>query len=475
MPVNRSGEQAILVIDDESASVDLLRITLGMDYPVYTATDGHTALALLGDHPEIALAIIDQRMPGMSGTEFIQKTIEPYPHLVRIILTGYTDVQSLIEAINAGRVYRYLTKPWNKDDLLVTVRQGLEVHRLAMENIRLQADLREANARLRVENAHLRREVQGRYRFEEIIGSSPALRRTLELVECVVATETTVLITGETGTGKELVARAIHYNGPRAEQPFMSVNCTDFTPEMLSSELFGHKRGAFTGAVEERQGLFKAADGGTVFLDEIGDAPESVQTRLLRVLDQGEIRRVGEDKPIQVDVRVIAATHRNLEAAVRADRFRKDLFFRLNVFPIALPALRERREDIPVLVEHFLSRFNRSKDKRVLGFTPEALALLNRHLFEGNVRELENIVERAFALADPETYITPDLLPENVCGSIGEPATASTTLRASVERFEAQMIREALLRNGGNQTRTAAELSLSRRALIDKLQKYDIR
>jgi two-component system response regulator HupR/HoxA len=249
------SQAAILVVDDEPASVNLLRITLGMEYTVYTATDGAAGLNLLAQRPEIALAIVDQRMPGMSGTEFIQQTIEPYPNLIRIILTGYTDIESLIDAINAGRVYRYLTKPWNKDELIATVRQGLDVRRLAMENIRLQEELRAANARLRVENARLKREAQGRYRFDEIIGSSPALKRMLQLVERVVATDTTVLITGETGTGKELVARAIHYNGPRADRAFVTENCAAISPELLTSELFGHKRGAFTGATEDRQGL----------------------------------------------------------------------------------------------------------------------------------------------------------------------------------------------------------------------------
>ncbi len=467
-------QPAILVLDDEPASVDLLRITLGMDYDVLTATSGPEALALLVDHPEIAVAIIDQRMPGMTGTDFIRQTIEPYPDLVRIILTGYTDIDSLIQAINAGRVYRYLTKPWAKDDLLVAVRQGLEVHRLAMENIRLQEELREANARLRVENAQLRSEVKGRYRFEEILGSSPALQKSLHLVERVLATDTTVLITGETGTGKELVARAIHYNSPRADNLFVGLNCTDFTPDMLSSELFGHKRGSFTGAVESRQGLFKTAEGGTIFLDEIGDCPENVQARLLRVLDQGEVRRVGDDLPTKVDVRVVAATNRDLDADVRAGRFRKDLFFRLNVFTIDLPPLRERREDIPLLVEHFLERLSCCHSKRVLGFTPEALRVLETHPFEGNVRELENIVERAFALADADGYVTPDLLPDSTRRAAVE-ASCNGALRSAMEGFEAQFIREALQRNSGNQTRTAADLGLSRRALIDKLQKYGLR
>jgi two-component system response regulator HupR/HoxA len=474
-PGAQAAAQAVLVVDDEPASVNLLRITLGMDHTVYTATDGTTALALLAQHPEIGVAIIDQRMPGMSGTELIRHTIEPYPNLVRIILTGYTDIDSLIDAINAGHVYRYLTKPWNKDDLLVAVRQGLEVHQLTMDNQRLQEELHEANARLRVENAILKREAKGRYRFDEIVGTSPQLERTLELVERVVATDTTVLVIGETGTGKELIARAIHYNGPRADKPFVSENCGAIAPDLLTSELFGHKRGTFTDAREDRQGLFEVADGGTLFLDEIGDCPMELQTRLLRVLDQGEIRRVGDSKPISVDVRIIAATHHDLEKDVAAGRFRKDLFYRLSVFTIKPPPLRERAGDIAVLAQHFLDRLAASHHKPVRGFTHAALALLAVYPYPGNVRELENEVERAFTLSDPDAYITPDLLsPEKFGGLRAAAASPPGTLRAAVERYECQIVRETLERNGGNQTRTAAELGLSRRALIDKLQKYGL-
>jgi two-component system response regulator HupR/HoxA len=467
---------AILIIDDEPASVSLLRITLGMDYKVYTATDGAAALALLAEHADIALAIIDQRMPGMSGTEFIQKTIEPHPNLVRIILTGFTDVESLIQAINAGRVYRYLTKPWNKEELLGIVRQGMEVHRLTMDNLRLQEELRQANARLKIENTQLKREIKGRYRFDEIIGSSPALRRVLALVERVLATETTVLITGETGTGKELIARAIHYNGLRADKPFVTENCAAIAPDLLTSELFGHKKGAFTGAAEDRQGLFEVAHGGTLFLDEIGDCPPDLQNRLLRVLDQGEIRRVGDNKPTKIDVRVLAATHHDMEKDVAAGTFRQDLYYRLSVFTVRTPALRERQEDIPLLAEHFLERKNRSTGKNVQGFTADALAVLSAYQFPGNIRELQNEVERAFVLADANDFITPDLLSEKFVGlPTGRSALTGDTLRASMERFEAQLVRQALDRNSGNQTRTAVELGLSRRGLIDKLQKYGIR
>ena len=466
---------AILVVDDEPASVDLLRITLGRDYHVHMALDGTAALETLAAHPEIALAVIDQRMPGMTGTQLIQRTTERYPHLIHIILTGYTDVESLIEAINTGHVYRYLTKPWNKDELRATIRQGLELYDLGSDNARLQRELAEANARLRVENAALKREAKGKYRFAEIVGSSQALARMLELVGRVATTDTTVLITGETGTGKELVARAIHYNGPRADKPFVTENCGAIAPDLLTSELFGHKRGAFTGALEDRKGLFEMAHGGTIFLDEIGDCPPDLQTRLLRVLDQGEIRRVGENRPIKVDVRVVAATHHDLEQDVVAGTFRQDLLYRLSVFTIGTPPLRERREDVPLLVEHVLGRLNERTGRGVLGFSAEALTRLAAHEFPGNVRELENEVERAFALADGNTYVTPDLLSEKFGGPAVVSADGDGSLRGAMERHEAQVIRDALARNGGNQTRTAADLGISRRALIDKLQKYALR
>jgi len=470
-----AAKQAILVVDDEPASVDLLRITLGMDYVVHTAVDGRAALELLARHPEIALAIIDQRMPGMSGTELIQQTIEPYPNLIRIILTGYTDIDSLIQAINAGRVYRYLTKPWNRDELLATVRQGLDVHRLALENVRLHEELRRANARLRVENAHLKREAKGRYRFDEIIGNSTALHRSLELVERVVGSDSTVLITGETGTGKELIARAIHYNSARADKPYISENCGAIAPELLTSELFGHRRGAFTGATEDRAGLFEVADGGTLFLDEIGDCPADLQTRLLRVLDSGELRRVGDSQPIKVDVRVVAATHHDLEADVTAGKFRRDLLYRLNVFSLHLPPLRERKEDIPLLVDHFLAARRARTGKHVSGFTSEALHALARHDFPGNVRELQNDVERAVTLADDGAYITPDLLLPKFAATDTVLSKRGNGLPHAVEEFEAQYITETMRRTGYNQTHAAIELGIARRTLIDKLNKYGIR
>jgi Nif-specific regulatory protein len=295
------------------------------------------------------------------------------------------------------------------------------------------------------------------------------------LVERVVATDTTVLITGETGTGKELIARAIHFNGPRAERSFVSENCGAIAPDLLTSELFGHKRGSFTGAHEDRQGLFEVANGGTLFLDEIGDCPPDLQTRLLRVLDQGVIRRVGDSDPVPVDVRIIAATHHDLGSDVQAGKFRQDLFYRLGVFTIRTPPLRERREDIPLLVQHFIDRFCRKHRKGVLGVTDEALERFADYDFPGNVRELENEVERAFTLADPDGYITPDLLSEKFSAAAQSCKSQRGSLRIAVERYESNLVREALQRNGGNKTHTAAELGMSRRGLIDKLEKYGIR
>ncbi|MBI3785483.1 MAG: sigma-54-dependent Fis family transcriptional regulator [Deltaproteobacteria bacterium] len=466
---------AVLVIDDEPASVSLVRITLGSRCTVYTATDGASGLKLLAEHPEIAVAIIDQRMPGMTGTEFIQQTIALYPDLIRIILTGYTEIDSLIEAINAGSLFRYLTKPWKKDDLRHAVKQGLEVHQLAADNRRLQAELKLSNERLRVENTMLRRDAAGRYRFEEIVGSSPALSKTLALVERVVATDTTVLILGETGTGKELIARALHYNGPRADKPFVSENCGALSPDLLTSELFGHRRGAFTGAAEDRQGLFEIAHGGTLFLDEIGDCPAELQTRLLRVLDQGEIRRVGDANPIKVDVRIVAATHRDLQQDVAAGRFRQDLYYRLRIFTVTLPPLRDRKEDIPVLAQHFLGCLQRRHGKQVLGFTPEALTQLGAHAYPGNVRELEHEVERAYTMAEAGAMISSDLLSDEVAPAESITGNNGNSLRSIVDRVEAQAIRDALTRCNGNQTQAAVELGIGRRTLIDKLWRLGIR
>jgi len=465
--------EAVLVVDDEPSSVNVLRISLSRQYPVFTAGGGEEALGLLAQHPEIAVAIIDQRMPGMSGTELIRQTASSHPNLIRIILTGYTDIDSLIEAINAGQVYRYLTKPWNKDELLGVVRQGLDVHRLAAENDRLHEELRTAYKQLRLNYAHLKQEIRSHDPFDAIIGGSGSLRRTLELARHAAANDCNVLILGETGTGKELIARAIHYGGARAEHPYVTENCAAIAPDLLTSELFGHRKGAFTGASEDRAGLFEVAHLGTLFLDEVGDCPPELQVRLLRVLDQGEIRRVGENRPRQIDVRVLAATHHDLEHDVRAGRFREDLFYRLNVLTIDVPPLRERCEDIPVLAQAFLDRFNAAKGKIVSGFSDAALDVLQTYRFPGNVRELENEIERAHALAAAGQEITPEGFSSRVTADVRSTAPGQY-LRDRLDEFEASVIRRSLAEHGGNRTRAAAALGVSRGTLIKKLAQLGI-
>ena len=466
--------EAVLIVDDEAASVNVLRITLARQYQVYTAGGGEEALALLQEHPEIAIAIIDQRMPGMSGTDLIRRTVEPYPNLIRIILTGYTDIDSLIEAINAGQVYRYLTKPWNKEELLSVVRQGLEVHQLAADNLRLQEELRVAYQRLRIDYAQLKQEVRTRGPFDEILGTSRAIQQCVELARHAAANDCNVLILGETGTGKELIARAIHYGGARADQPFVTENCAAIAPDLLTSELFGHRRGSFTGASEDRVGLFEVADRGTLFLDEIGDCPAELQVRLLRVLDQGEIRRVGENRARAVDVRVLAATHHALDKDVRTGTFREDLFYRLNVLTIRVPPLRERSEDIPMLVQSFLDRFNAKKGKTVSGISQEALASLQAYRFPGNIRELENEIERAHALTPAGEVILPQAFSPRLQAEADSPGSGGL-LQDLLQTYEANLIRETLDRCGGNQTRAATMLGISRGGLIQKLNRLGIR
>ena len=474
------AKPTVLIVDDEKAGTELLRISLGHLYPVLTANSGHAALELLAAHPEIGVAIIDQRMPGMSGSELIAHTAEPYPDLVRIILTGYTDIQSLIDAINAGSVYRYLTKPWNAAELRGVVAAAVELHEVRAENLAMQARLEASNAVLREQNIEWKREAKGRSRMDGILGSSPALQKTLDFVEKVVRTDDSVLVQGPTGTGKELVARAIHYNGRRSAGPFVPENCGALSPELLASELFGHCKGAFTGANADRKGLFQTADGGTLFLDEIGECPPDLQVKLLRVLDQGVIRRIGDDVTIPVDVRIIAATHRDLEAEVASGNFREDLYYRLAVFTVPVPSLQERMEDIPLLAEHFLEQAAADHHRVIPGFTAEALVALQAYAFPGNIRELQNEVRRAAALVEDGSFITHDLLSPRVQSSgpqteLTPAGDVPTSLKTTLEQYERQVLEEALKANDGNQTKTSAALGVSRRTLVERIQRYGLR
>ena len=455
----------VLVVDDEPRVLDALEAVLAAEFRVLRAEGGEQALRLLPG-ADVAVIVTDYRMPGMTGVELLRRSQDVAPDAVRIVLTAYTDVDSLMDAINTGRIYHFVPKPWDPNELLIIMRRAAERYTLGRDNARLRDELELAVNALRREAAESR--VQS-LAFEGLIGAPSGLRKVVDLARKVLDTDTTVLLLGETGTGKELFARLIHHNGPRRAAKFVAQNCGALPESLLESELFGHTRGAFTGATAERKGLFEEADRGTIFLDEVGEMSPAMQLRLLRVLQEGEIRRVGASAPRTVDVRVLAATNTDLEADVAAGRFRKDLYYRLNVFPIRLPPLRERVEDIPTLAEHFLRVYRERARRAVPSISPEAMRCLRAYPFPGNVRELENEIERAVALADPGRPIGPEHLSERIRGSEAKPAPAQT-LNDAIEQLKRRMIEDAL-RECGSKTRAAERLGLTRQSLQQMLRR----
>ncbi len=458
-------QSTVLIVDDEPRVLDALEAILAAEFRVLRADGGAAALRLL-ETEEVAVIITDHRMPGMTGVELLRQSQERAPEAIRIVLTAYTDVDSLMDAINTGQIYHFVPKPWDPNDVLTVVRRAVERYALAQENARLRDELQVAYNALRREVV----EAQERpLSFERLIGAHTGLRQAVELVRKVLDADTTVLLLGETGTGKELFAHLIHDNGPRRTARFVAQNCGALPESLLESELFGHARGAFTGAWAERRGLFEEAHGGTIFLDEVGEMSPGMQLRLLRVLQEGEIRRVGASATRTVDVRVLAATNADLEADVEAGRFRKDLYYRLNVFPIHLPPLRDRVEDIPALADHFL-RVHRQRARRAVpAVSPAALALLRSYPFPGNVRELENEIERAVALAEDGRPIGPAHLSDRI-RSGGEKPASPVTLGAAIEQLKRRMIEDAL-RECGSKTRAAERLGLTRQSLQQMLRR----
>lgn len=464
----------ILIVDDEEAILESLALTLSADYRVFTAGSGEEGLAIL-DREEVALIVADQVMPVMSGVEFLEKAIERNPGAIRMMLTGYADIGSLARAINDGRIYRYIAKPWEPDEVRLNVKRALEAYALASENVQLAAALSDANERLRAENLYLRREVERRYGFGQIIGSSPAIGRVFEVMEKVAETDATVLITGETGTGKDLVARAIHYAGSRKDQRFVAQNCAALPDTLLESELFGHKRGAFTGAHADKRGLFEVAHRGTIFLDEVAETQPGMQVRLLRVLQDGEIRPLGSSDTRTVDVRVIAATNRDLPKEVGEERFREDLYYRLRVVEIPIPPLRARRGDVPLLAEHFLEAANRRMGREIRGFTNAAMERLDAHAWPGNVRELENEIERCVALAGDADTIGLEMLSDPLRDGPPVPAAVprDASLNEAVDSFKRAMIRDAL-EETGNKTGAARKLGIPRQSLQKMMKRLEM-
>jgi two-component system response regulator AtoC len=447
----------ILVVDDELGLRHTLTLILHAEgHTVRAASDGAAGLELLAQAPA-DLIICDVRMPGLDGLAFLEKYKEMGGTALVIMMSAYGDDEAALEAIRRG-AYDFIPKPFRADQVLLVVRKAIEREGLRREVAQLHDEL----VALRAPSG--------------IVGRSPRISQALALADRVARHPSTVLITGESGTGKELIARHIHDASPRASRPFVAVNCAAIPEALLESELFGHAKGAFTGATTERQGLFEEAHEGTLFLDELGDLPVPLQVKLLRALQEGEVRRVGDNASRSVDVRLVAATARDLEADVADGRFRADLYYRINVVRIHLPALRERSEDVPELVRHFVDRFNRRLGMHVTGVTPAAMRALVEYPWPGNVRELENVVERAMVLTDGPQLAMEQLptLSAPMTRSDGAPSPLDLSVKRRTEELERALIKEALERTRGNRTRAAKLLDLSHRALLYKIRDYGL-
>jgi two-component system response regulator PilR (NtrC family) len=450
----------ILVVDDEKSMREFLAIMLRKEgYEVLVADGGDAALDALRRDP-VDLVVTDVRMPKTDGMAVLRATKDLSPNTAVLVITAFASTETAVEAMKLG-AYDYITKPFKLDELKLIVANAIE------------------RKRLRDENIYLKRQLETHRRFEKIIGKSPKLTQVLETVRKIADSHSTVMITGESGTGKELVARAIHLQSGRRDRPFISVNCGAIPDTLIESEFFGHVKGAFTGAVANKIGLFSAADGGTLFLDEITEVPQALQVKLLRAIQEREIRRVGEARDTRVDVRLIAASNRDLEQAVRDNVLREDLYYRLNVIPIHLPALRERRDDIPLLVDHFIQKYAADLSKKVSRVSPEAMSVLEGYQWPGNIRELENVIERALVLGGDE-LIGVEALPDSVrhprLARDAEPELPEDglDLEATLDQIEQRYLRLALERTGYIQTKAAELLRMTFRQFRYKLHKYGL-
>lgn len=473
----------ILVVDDEPRSVEVIARVLEEEFDVHTALSGADALRVL-ENEYVQVVFSDHRMPEMSGVELLTRVRERWPDIVRVVITGYTDPDDIIRAINDAGIHQFITKPWHPDHLLLTARNGARLYQLQRDHDRLSVELKLMASVAESRVGTQRERVQRQYRFDALVRAPDSPLNAVCRTAAQVATfNVPVLILGETGTGKELLARALHYGSLRSDKPFFAENCGAIPDELLESELFGHRKGAFTGAHAHRVGLLEQADGGTVFLDEIGDISPAFQVKLLRFLQEGEIRPVGSNEARTVDVRVVAATHRDLTADMRAGRFREDLYYRLCAMTLTMPPIRERRRDIPVLAQHLLDRLGSTHRKTARGFTPEAMARLEAYDWPGNVRELHNEITRMLVLAQSDE-LGADLLSPHILRGRSEtaiPATAEAAalavagpLKERIERLEADILLETLVRCRWNKSRAADELGLSRVGLRAKLDRYGI-
>ncbi len=455
-------QNRILIIDDEENVRYMLQLTLENEgYAVRVAEDGQEGIRLFGEE-DCDVVICDVKMPGVSGLEVLSAVMKTAPHTPVIMMSAYGTIEAAIEAMKQG-AYDYVMKPFKQDEMLLTLKKA------------------EERERLRRENLLLRQQVEKQYQFDNIIGKSAPMQELFRKIEKIRDYKSTVLIQGESGTGKELVAHAIHYTGNRKRRPFVPVNCGAIPYDLLESELFGHAKGAFTGAIQQKAGLIAEADRGTVFLDEIGELPIPLQVKLLRFLQEGEIRRVGQNQSVQVDVRVIAATARNLLEAVEQGTFRQDLYYRLHVVPVYIPPLRERPEDIPLLVRHFLKKHAGELGKPVQDITPEAMKVLLECAWKGNVRELENVIERTIVMTEGECitaeFLPPDLVQQesDILLKIPQHRIAmKDVIHEMTGLAEKELIHRALQQTENNRTKAAQLLEISHRALMYKLKDYQI-
>jgi two-component system NtrC family response regulator len=451
--------ETILIVDDEKNYLLVLESLLGTeDYEIITTDNAQDALRTVRE-ADLDLVITDMKMPGMNGMELLEECKNTKPELPVIIMTAYGSIEMAVEAMKKN-AYDYITKPFQNEQLKLTVKKGLENYRLIKEN------------------RFLSQALSDRFQYRNIVGKSKPMLKVYDMIDKVAQSKASVLITGPSGTGKELIAKAIHYSGSRKDRPFVSVNCGALTETLLESELFGHEKGAFTGAVAMKKGRFERADGGTLFLDEVGDMPPPLQVKLLRVLQEMEFERVGGTRTIKVDVRVLSASNRDIKDDVAQGTFREDLFYRLNVIQIEVPALRERTDDIPLLVRHFIEKYKSDKDKGNIELSPEVWKTIYTYSWPGNVRELENIIERVVVLS-AGGLITLEDLPEALIGSeteldVDRFIPPGVHLSTALERIEEKLIRRALNRCNNVQAHAAEALGITKSLIQHKMKKYKI-
>jgi len=454
-------QQHILIIDDEDNMRHMLKVMLSKaGYDVETAVDGIDAL----EHMEVSdfnFILCDLKMPRMDGITFLKTAKKKYPDKTFIMMSAYGNIETALEAMKNG-AYDYISKPFKTDEVLLTLKKAEERERLKEENLELKTKISE---------------IEKKYSFENIVSRSEVMARVFDLVRRVALHKTTVLITGESGTGKELIARAIHSTGPRASGPLVTINCGGIPENLLESELFGYKKGAFTDAVRDKPGHFEEADGGTIFLDEIGELPLSLQVKLLRVLQEEEITPLGDIGSKKINTRVIAATSKDLLKEVKEHRFREDLFYRINVMPIHLPPLKERRGDIPILVGYFIDIYNKKLNENIEGLSSGAMSVLMAYSWPGNIRELENVIERAVLLSRGR-WITPAELPSNMAKaqkpSLDLDPEDTLSIKKASRRIQRNLIEKALKRTNGNRSKAARLLEISRPMLLSKIKEYNL-